>query len=230
MITKKSESANLENKRSIFLQIGMIFALCLVLVAFNWKTYDKQVVQIYQRIGENITEDMVQITEQKPPEPPRMERPRLVLNINIVDNESPVDDNFIIDAEIDPLDSVPEYIPMPVINDEENLVEEEIFKVVESMPEFPGGEAAMYDFLIKNMSYPEPAKAVGISGTVFLTFVVEKDGSITDVQLLRGIGGGCDEEAMRVVKAMPTWTPGKQRNIPVRVQFNFGVKFTLSQM
>jgi periplasmic protein TonB len=230
MITKKSESANLENKRSIFLQIGMIFALCLVLVAFNWKTYDKQVIQIYQRAGENITEEMVQITEQKPPEPPRMERPHVVLNINIVDNESPVDDNFVIDAEIDPLDSVPEYIPMPEIKEEENPAEEEIFTVVESMPVFPGGEEAVYAYLQQKMVYPEQAKIVGISGMVYVSFVVEKDGSITDVQLLRGIGGGCDEEALRVVKDMPRWTPGKQRNIPVRVNFHLGIKFTLYQM
>jgi periplasmic protein TonB len=230
MIKKKSDSADLENKRSIFLQIGLIIALSLVLAAFNWKTYDKLVVLNFERTGENITEEMVPVTEQKPPEPPKIERPRVVININIVDNESPVDDNFVIDAEIDPFDSVPDYIPMPAINEEENLTEEEIFKVVESMPEFPGGEATLYDYLSKNISYPRIALEAGISGTVYVTFVVEKDGSITNVQLLRGIGGGCDEEALRVVKNMPTWTPGKQRNVPVRVQFNFGVKFTLNQM
>lgn len=230
MIPKKSNSADLENKRPIFLQIGLIIALSLVLAAFNWKTYDKLVVLNIERTGENVTEEMVPVTEQKPPEPPRIERPRVVININIVDNESPVDDNFVVDAEINPLDTMPVYIAMSPKMEEEIPAEEEIFKVVESNPEFPGGEAVMYDYLSKNISYPRIALEAGISGTVYVTFVVEKDGSITDVQLLRGIGGGCDEEAMRVVKSMPTWTPGKQRNVPVRVQFNFGVKFTLSQM
>jgi periplasmic protein TonB len=230
MNPKKSESANLENKRSIFWQTGMIIALCLVLAAFNWKTYDKMIVQTYQRTGENIPEEMVQITEQKRPEPPRMERPRVVLNINIVDDDAPVDENVMVDAEIDPMDTVPLYLPMPEFQDEENASENEIFTVVESMPEFPGGDKAVYAYLEQNMVYPEQAKAVGISGMVYVSFVVEKDGSITDVQLLRGIGGGCDEEALRVVKDMPRWIPGKQRHVPVRVNFHLGIKFTLFQM
>lgn len=230
MNPKKSESSNLENKRSIFWQIGMVIALCLVLVAFNWKTYDKLMVQTYHRTGESILEEMVQITEQKRPEPPRMERPRVVLNINIVDDDAPVDENVMVDAEIDPMDTVPLYLPMPEFQDEENASENEIFTVVESMPEFPGGDKAVYAYLEQNMVYPEQAKAVGISGMVYVSFVVEKDGSITDVQLLRGIGGGCDEEALRVVKDMPRWIPGKQRHVPVRVNFHLGIKFTLFQM
>jgi periplasmic protein TonB len=230
MISKKSESANLENKRSIFLQIGMIIALSLVLLAFNWKTYDKQVFLDFQRTIDNTPEEMVQVTEQKPPEPPKIERPRVNLTINIVDNDSPVDDDFMISAEIDPMDTVPVYIPAPGVKDEENLEEEDIFTVVESMPIFPGGDAAVYAYLEKNMKYPKQALEVGISGMVYVAFVVEKDGSITDVRLLRGIGGGCDEEAIRVVKNMPKWTPGKQRNIPVRVNYHLGLKFTLYQM
>jgi protein TonB len=95
------------------------------------------------------------------------------------------------------------------------------------MPEFPGGEAAMYKFINNIIDYPRMAKESGISGRVFLTFVVERDGSATDVRILRGIGGGCDEEAVRVIKAMPNWTPGKQRGRPVRVQFQMAIKFTL---
>jgi periplasmic protein TonB len=229
MISKKSKSANLENKRSIFMQIGLIIALSLVLAAFNWKTYDKMVIPDFQRTVDNTPEDMVQITEQKPPEP-KVERPRVNLAINIVDDESPVDDDFMINAEIDPLDTVPVYIPAPSVGDEESIQDEEIFTVVESMPSFPGGDAGVYAYLQKNTKFPKQAIEANITGTVYVAFVVEKDGSITDVRILRGIGGGCDEEALRVVKNMPRWTPGKQRNIPVRVNFNLGIKFTLYQM
>jgi len=103
----------------------------------------------------------------------------------------------------------------------------EIFTVVEEQPGYPGGDEARIRFLQENTKYPEEAKELGVQGKVFVTFVVEVDGSITDVRVLRGIGAGCDEEAIRVVKSMPRWVPGKQRGQPVRVQFNLPIKFTL---
>ena len=103
----------------------------------------------------------------------------------------------------------------------------EIFTVVEEQPGYPGGDEARIKFLQENIKYPEEAKELGVQGKVFVTFVVEVDGSITDVKVLRGIGAGCDEEAIRVVKSMPKWVPGKQRGVPVRVQFNLPIKFTL---
>ncbi len=109
----------------------------------------------------------------------------------------------------------------------ETPVQAEIFTVVEEQPSYPGGEEARIGYLQQNIKYPEEAKELGIQGKVFVTFVVEVDGSITDVRVLRGIGGGCDEEAIRVVKSMPKWVPGKQRGVPVRVQFNLPIKFTL---
>jgi protein TonB len=230
MNVKKSEAANLENKRSIFREIGMIIALSLVLLAFNWKTYEKQVFQNYQRNTDDIPIELVPVTQQKPPEPPKAPKPAVILTINIVDNDSPVDEDYMIDAEANPMDTVEVYIPIPAVKDEEDAVEKEIFRVVESMPVFPGGEAALYAYLAENTEYPKIAREAAISGTVYVSFVVEKDGFITDVQLLRGIGGGCDEEAIRVVQNMPVWTPGKQRNIPVRVQYSLGVKFILYQM
>ena len=99
--------------------------------------------------------------------------------------------------------------------------------VVEESPKYIGGDEARIKFLQNNIQYPEKAREVGISGTIIVTFVVEKDGSLTDIRILRGIGGGCDEEAVRVIKLMPNWNPGKQRGKAVRVQFNMPVKFTL---
>lgn len=107
--------------------------------------------------------------------------------------------------------------------------DEAIFFVVEVQPEFPGGMDSMYAFIQKNLIYPEKAKAEGIEGRVFITFTIEKDGSVSNVKILRGIGGDCDEAAKEVVEKMPKWKPGKQRGKPVRVQFNLPIKFELEK-
>ncbi len=120
---------------------------------------------------------------------------------------------------------IEEYVP---IDEEVEEEEAQIFTVVESMPGFPGGEAARIKYLNDNIKYPQMARESGIQGRVFVTFVVEKDGHVTDVRVLRGIGGGCDEEAVRVIKNMPRWNAGKQRGKPVRVQFNMPILFKLN--
>ena len=120
-------------------------------------------------------------------------------------------------------------IELPTEGDGKDEVEapQQIFTIVEQMPEFPGGEEKLFEYLGKNIKYPSMARENGITGTVYVTFVVEGNGEISDVKKLRGIGGGCDEEAMRVVKAMPSWKAGKQNGKSVRVQYNLPIKFTL---
>ena len=119
--------------------------------------------------------------------------------------------------------NVIEVIEAPGFDDEER----DIFTVVEDAPQFPGGEDVRIKFLQENLRYPQEAKKLGVQGTVLLTFVVEKDGRITDIRVLRGIGSGCDEEAIRVVRDMPKWIPAKQRGRAVPVQFNMPIRFTL---
>lgn len=102
-----------------------------------------------------------------------------------------------------------------------------IFTIVEEMPSFPGGEGKLFEFLTKNIKYPPIARENGIQGRVYVTFVVDKEGKIKDAKVVRGIGGGCDEEALRVVRAMPDWKIGKQNGRPVAVQYNLPVNFTL---
>lgn len=109
-----------------------------------------------------------------------------------------------------------------------NAQNDEVFTVVEVQPEYPGGDEARILYLQKNIQYPSEARKAGIQGTVYLTFVVEIDGTLTDVRILRRIGGGCDEEAVRVVKMMPKWKPGTQKGKPVRVQFNMPLRFILA--
>lgn len=103
----------------------------------------------------------------------------------------------------------------------------EVFTAVEYAPSFPGGEEARVNYMVQNVKYPEEARQKGIQGTVFVTYIVEKDGSISEAKVLRGIGGGCDEEALRVIKSMPKWNPGTQKGKAVRVQFNMPIKFAL---
>ena len=149
------------------------------------------------------------------------------MKINVVEDDIQVDDDIDIDVEANENTEVQEYVAPVKVEEEESAEEMQIFMVVESMPEYPGGEAALYKYLAENIKYPQMAKESGIQGRVFVTFVVERDGRVTDVRVLRGIGGGCDEEAIRVVENMPKWTPGKQRGKSVRVQYNLPVKFTL---
>jgi protein TonB len=226
MEEKKSFKADLENKRFIFRQIGFVITLAVLLLAFEWKTYEKTITDMGSRMVEDVPEEIIPITEQKvkPPPPPP---PKQVVKINVVDDQIEVEDDISINVEADQNTEIQAYVAPVKVVDEESAEETQIFMVVESMPAFPGGEASLYKYLAENIKYPQMAKESGIQGRVFVTFVVERDGSVTDVRVLRGIGGGCDEEAIRVVKNMPRWTPGKQRGKSVRVQYNLPVKFTL---
>ena len=222
MTTKKTKKANLEKKRTIFFQIGLILSLAVVFLAFEWKSYDKINDEWSNNNFVIMDEDMVDITI---PEPPKqiIERPQTT-NIEIVEDDEQ-DDNIEINIEDNMNVEVLEFIPD--VNIIEKPKEKEIFTVVEEAPEFIGGDEKLYEFLGDNMIYPQMARESGIQGIVYVTFVVEPNGAITSVRVLRDIGGGCGEEATRVVNAMPNWKAGKQRGKAVRVQFNLPVKFTL---
>jgi periplasmic protein TonB len=221
---KKSKKADLESKKVLFIQIGMVITLAAVLLAFEWKTYERQDLTLLTRMDEDFEEDMVQITQQnKPPPPPPKPLPQTTI-INIVDDDVEIEDDLEINVEADATTEMEEYIPVVVEEEEE---EAPIFTVVEAMPEFPGGDESRIRYLQNTLKYPQMARESGIQGRVFVTFVVERDGSISDVKVLRGIGGGCDEEAVRVIQQMPKWVPGKQRGKPVRVQFNMPILFKL---
>lgn len=231
MELKKSPKYDLERKKGLFLEIGLIFALAVTLVAFEWKNYDKiEVSDLGGRTAMDLPEEMVQITQQQNLPPPPAP-PATTTVINIVENDAKVDDDFTIDAEADEATQVEAYVA-PVVQAapvaEESVEEMEIFTVVEDQPNFPGGDEARILYLKDNIKYPQMARESGIQGTVYVTFVVERNGSVTDVKVLRGIGGGCDEEAIRVIENMPKWNAGKQRGKPVRVQFNMPIKFTLA--
>ena len=146
----------------------------------------------------------------------------------IVDDDVEIEDEFMVDVEATVMTEVKEFTPVVVVQEEEEISEEVIFTVVEDQPSYPGGEEARIRYLQENLRYPQMAREAGIQGTVFVTFVVERDGSVTDVRVLRGIGGGCDEEAVRVVQNMPRWNPGRQRGQPVSFKFKIPIRFLLN--
>ncbi len=224
MEARKTKKADLEGKKGYFFEIGLIIALLVVFAAFEYKSYDKITVDLTARAVDDTPEEIIPITEQKvkPPPPPP---PKQVTKITIVEDDVEVEDEIDIDVEADDETEMEEYIPPE--DDDEEIVEAEIFTVVEAMPEFPGGMGKLMSYLGNNIKYPPFAKETNIQGRVFINFVVEPDGSISNVKVLRGIGGGCDEEAIRVVNSMPKWKPGMQRGKPVRVSYNLPVKFTL---
>ena len=226
MEIKKSPKADLESKKSTFILIGLVVSLFVIWRVFEYKSYDKQSLDEFQRTVEVIEEEMVEITKQEQPKPqPPAPKPQ-VTQIEIVDNEEEIEDEIEIDAEVSQDEVIEEYFA-PAEIEEEEIVEAEIFKVVEVMPEVPGGAAKMMEYIQKNMKYPMMARESDIQGRVFVNFVVEPDGSISNVAVIRGIGGGCDEEAVRVVESMPKWNPGKQRGTAVRCAFTVPIIFKL---
>jgi len=223
MEIKKNPKQDLERTKGLYLQIGLVVALAAVLFAFEWKKYERSDDSVFGMMEIVIPEEEIEITkqeekiEQPPPQVPEIE---------IVEDDVEVDTDLTFD-DIEDHKGIEEYYVTRVEVQEEVHVELEIFTIVEEQPSFPGGEAALMEYLAKNISYPPMAKESGIQGTVFVTFVVEPDGSVTNVKIMRGIGGGCDEEAVRVVRNMPRWKAGRQRGKPVRVQFNLPIRFIL---
>ena len=223
MEEKKSSKANLENKKLTFGLIGLIISLAVAWSVFEIKSYDKREFDDIGRTVEVLEEEMVEITKQEQ-KPQPVEVPKQTTQIQVVEDDVEVED-VEINAEVDQNEVIEEYVAPEV--EEEEVVEQEIFQIVEEMPDFPGGVAKLSEYLQKNIKYPQMARESGIQGRVFVNFVVEPDGSVSNVKVLRSLGGGCDEEAMRVVKAMPKWKPGKQRGKAVRVSYILPVNFKL---
>lgn len=221
MEPKKNPKADLEKLRSTFTLAGLVVSLFIVYSMINWKFYDVQAADLGELVVEEEEEDIIPITEQNTPPPPPPPPPAAPEIIEIVEDDEEVEDLEIEDTEAD-AETVVE-----VFEQEEEVVEEEVFTIVEKMPEFKGGQKKLFEYLGKNIKFPPAAKANGISGKVYVNFTVNKDGKISNVKVLRGVHELLDKEAIRVVKAMPPWTPGKQRGKAVRVSYNLPINFIL---
>lgn len=227
MEAKKTPRADLEKRRGLFLEIGLVVILAAALVAFNIKSYDKEIKEVSTRTADvEIETEILQTQEEETPPPPPEEPEVVATELNVVENDAEdIHEVGIINAEAR-ADEALEFTRVEV-KEEVEEAEEEVFLVVEEDPEFPGGLEALSKFIADNIKYPQLAKENNITGRVFVSFVVEKDGRVGQVKILRDIGGGCGNEAVRVVKLMPKWKPGKQRGKAVRTQFNLPVNFDL---
>ncbi len=221
MELKKNPKLDYRKKSGLFFNIGLVVSLSLVISAFEWKFTD-QVVKVYKPVSSfEVDELSPPITEINPPKP----KVQVFKLIEVKDDEI-IEDPKIEIVIVTGEDEVPD-IP-EVIFEEATEEAEEIHIIVESMPSFKGGMSEFYKFVSKNLIYPAQARRMGIEGKVYVYFVVDNDGSLSDIEVVKGIGAGCDEEVLRITKMCPNWNPGKQRGEPVRVRMMMPITFRLN--
>lgn len=228
MEVKKSPKADLENKRNLFLMLGLVVALGVILAAFEYKTAPKKADSLGQVEMQAVEEEIIPITrEQEVQPPPPPPPPQVVEVLNIVDDDVEIEDELFIEESDVTDDMVIDVAPVISTQKEEEEEDTQVFFIVEDMPEFPGGELALRQFIANAIKYPVIAQENGIQGRVYVTFVVNTDGSITDARIARGVDPSLDKEALRVVNTLPKWKPGKQRGKPVRVSYTVPINFVL---
>lgn len=228
MDIKKSEKASLENKKLLFVEIGLVVSLALVLGAFEWTSTETETSLLEDTTEVLIEEEIISTQMETPPPPPAAPKiPILSDQIDIVDDEIEIEDDMFMNLEDDASLGVE---IMDYVEVEEEVVEEEAipFQLVEEKPSFQGGDANQFSKWVNSrLVYPEIAKENGVQGRVTLQFTVEKDGTVTKVKVLRGVDPSLDKEAVRVVSMSPKWKPGKQRDRAVPVTYTFPVIFQL---
>ena len=227
MEIKKSPKADLEGKKTTNLLIGAILTLAVLFIGFEWSERDKKVVTDTGIEEVVFEEEIIPITEQEQPKqaPPPPEAPKAEEVLNIIENDSQVEESTV--QASDDTQAAVEVKYTPVEVEEEEVDEQQIFQVVEENPEFPGGMKECMKFLSNNIKYPQISQENGVQGRVIVQFVVNRDGSIVDAVVARGVDPYLDKEALRVVGLMPKWKPGKQRGKEVRVKYTLPVMFRL---
>lgn len=223
MEAKKTPKADLSKKSFLFFTIGLACSLMLTVMAFEFESPDNYKTKTLSNT-EGQFEKLIEIppTAQQPPQPPKIVQPKIVE----VKNQDKIKDDIKVDFDVNTDVKVPDITVAPTEAPEEDV--NQLFIVVEEEPTPVGGMQSFYDYIVKHLTYPTKAHRMNIEGRVYVQFVVEKDGSITNVKVIKGIGGGCDEEALRVVESAPPWNPGKQRGHAVRAQMVVPIVFTLN--
>jgi protein TonB len=227
MEAKKTPRADLNKSVGMFTNLGLAVAVGLTLLAFEYKSYDDSALKDLGAVSDSFDDIIdVPITNQPPPPPPPppMEQPVIQEIPDEVKIEEKIDVNFDVDVQEKTV------VKEVVITEAVEIVEkaDAIFDVVETQPNPPGGMSGWNKYLSDNLKYPTQARRMGVEGTVIVVFVINTDGTIQDVEVLRGIGGGCDEEAVKIVKNAPKWEPGKQRGRAVRTRMRLPIRFKLS--
>ena len=224
MEPKKNPEVDLERKKGLFLQIGLVIALLIVLGAFEYKSYEKSAYNLGSLNLDDLEEEIIPITKQELNPPPPPPPPPEVIEI--------VEDDVVIEDEIEIEDTESDE-DLEIVEEDD----EEVFMVVESMPKFKCiklkkkeycGDLGLMKYIQENIKYPPIAKEYNITGKVYISFIVDKSGSVTNVKVVRGVDKNLDAEAVRVVKSLPKYKPGKQRGKPVRVMFTVPINFTLN--
>ena len=228
MEAKKSPKADLENKKTLFIQIGLVIALVLCLLAFNWTTGQKNDSVFEGMTEQAIEEEQIPVTEEMPPEqapPPEVtvtDLFEIVQDDVVLTNEVSFDDDETTEDKV-----VEIYAPVS-LQAEEEATEEEVFVIVEDMPKFKGGDINKFrEWVQKRVRYPEIASENGIQGRVYITFVVETSGLVSSVSVTRSVDALLDEAAKEAVEASPKWEPGMQRGRPVRVRYSIPIIFQI---
>lgn len=220
MEAKKEPRKNVYRLSNLWFNLGLLLSLAAVITAFEWRTLQDPVVDfdpgdVYDQQNEIIPPTVI-------PPPPKP-KPVVVNKVEVLKNEEP--EIELPDFRVDLTDvKIPDPVDMDMPDDEPAP---EYVTYAEVMPEPVGGYEAFYKFVSKNLKYPSQAKKLGIEGKVYVQFIVDEHGNISDVEIARGIGAGCDEEVLRVMKNAPKWHPGKQRAVPVKVRMMIPIIFTL---
>lgn len=240
MRAKKTPAADLDNYRTIFRAVGLVLSLLIVIAVFEIKFYDNLEAVSLGKLEDNLTEitelDIPQTQQELPPPKTILEQPEIIevpdetelineieINLNVELNENSGLQKSVY-GKGEQRVAIAE-APKHIIEERE----EEIFLIVEEKPEPVGGLNAFYEFVNEHLEYPRAARAANVTGRVFVEFVVNTDGSLVDIKIVKGLGFGCDEEALRVFNMAPKWNPGKQRGRAVRVKMTVPILFKLIQ-
>jgi protein TonB len=220
---KKSEKADLENKRAVFFQVGLVIVLAVTLIAFEWTSRTQTVSSMGTISGADLMEEITPVTRRQtaPPPPPATTKMTDVLNI-VKDNTQIKNELKVVDAESN------QQMDLDIVDysDGEEVTDEDIFFVVEDMPNFQGrGQEGFREWIARNLKYPEEAAKKHIGGRVYVQFAVNSRGEVVDAVIVKGVDPLLDQEALRVIMASPRWEPGRQRGKPVKVQFTFPINF-----
>lgn len=229
MEAKKTPKADLENKRGMFLQIGLMLTLLIIIGLFSW-SQSEQKVETMSATGEVVEQDVMDVTvqEQKQPEPVKVETAALSDFIKVVKNDAKIDQEFTFldDFDTEALSNM----EVKTFAKKEEAIEEEIpIFSAEEMPKFQGKDINEFrKWVVSNLVYPQLAQENGISGRVTIQFVIERDGKLSNVEVIRGVDRELDAAAVKTVSSSPKWTPGKNNGKPVRIKYIIPVDFTLN--
>ena len=238
MEIKKTSKADLEGGKTLSLLMGIVLGLAILFVGFEWGTSELQISES-ERITDIIAEEEIEMTRQEdelppPPPPPPPQQEVVAEVLSIVEDNVDVGEQILMSTEDTQREAqILTYVAptIAVVEEVEEASADQIFSLagVEKWPEFPGGEAALLAFLASRSEYPPVAAENGIAGRVQCSFVVNTDGSVVDIEVIRSVEPSLDREAVRVLRLMPRWTPGEQGGKPVRVRYSVPVLFRIDQ-